>query len=167
MIDKLSEDRIKLLHPAIAGKTLSLLNQFEQEHGTEEVCIRVVQGLRTIEEQNALYAKGRTAPGPVVTKAKGGCSYHNYGLSIDCCWLWRQEDGSYKYDDVKSWSIGPKFKKLVSWMKDNGYEWGGDWKTISDFPHFQKTMGYSWRQLYKKYITGDTFSSNGITYVNL
>jgi peptidoglycan L-alanyl-D-glutamate endopeptidase CwlK len=149
MIDKLSEDRIKLLHPAIAGKTLSLLNQFEQEHGTEEVCIRVVQGLRTIEEQNALYAQGRTTPGPVVTKAKGGCSYHNYGLSIDCCWLWKQPDGTYKYDDVKSWSIGPKFKKLVSWMKDNGYEWGGDW-------HFQ-TILISRKQWA---IPGDNFIKN-------
>jgi peptidoglycan L-alanyl-D-glutamate endopeptidase CwlK len=30
-----------------------------------------------------LYAIGRTKPGKKVTKAKGGTSYHNYGLAFD------------------------------------------------------------------------------------
>lgn len=40
-------------------------------------------GRRTMEEQAALYAIGRTSPGKVVTKAKAGQSYHNYGLAFD------------------------------------------------------------------------------------
>lgn len=40
-------------------------------------------GLRTFEEQTALYAQGRTKPGRIVTKAKPGESYHNYGLAFD------------------------------------------------------------------------------------
>ena len=40
-------------------------------------------GRRTMEEQAALYAKGRTAGGKIVTKAKPGQSYHNYGLAFD------------------------------------------------------------------------------------
>jgi len=40
-------------------------------------------GFRSFEEQSALYAKGRTAPGSIVTKAKAGESYHNYGLAFD------------------------------------------------------------------------------------
>ena len=43
----------------------------------------VVHTFRTIEEQDAIYAKGRTAPGDVVTNVKGGASYHNYGLAFD------------------------------------------------------------------------------------
>lgn len=39
--------------------------------------------LRTLAEQAALYAQGRTAPGPVVTDARPGTSAHNYGLAID------------------------------------------------------------------------------------
>ncbi len=33
---------------------------------------------RSFEEQNKLYAQGRTVPGQVVTKARGGQSPHNY-----------------------------------------------------------------------------------------
>ena len=40
-------------------------------------------GRRTMEEQTALYAIGRSAPGKVVTKARAGESYHNYGLAFD------------------------------------------------------------------------------------
>lgn len=40
-------------------------------------------GTRTVEEQNRLFAQGRTAPGPKVTDAKGGLSTHNYGIATD------------------------------------------------------------------------------------
>ena len=40
-------------------------------------------GFRSFEEQSALYAKGRTSGGRIVTKAKAGESYHNYGLAFD------------------------------------------------------------------------------------
>jgi len=40
-------------------------------------------GRRTMEEQAALFAKGRTSGGRIVTKAKSGQSYHNYGLAFD------------------------------------------------------------------------------------
>lgn len=39
--------------------------------------------LRTGAEQDALYAKGRTAPGAIVTYAKAGQSAHGYGLALD------------------------------------------------------------------------------------
>lgn len=40
-------------------------------------------GFRSFEEQLALFAQGRTKPGRIVTKAKPGESYHNYGLAFD------------------------------------------------------------------------------------
>jgi hypothetical protein len=40
-------------------------------------------GRRTMEEQAALYAKGRTAGGKIVTKARPGESFHNHGLAFD------------------------------------------------------------------------------------
>jgi peptidoglycan L-alanyl-D-glutamate endopeptidase CwlK len=40
-------------------------------------------GRRTMEEQTALYAIGRTSLGKIVTKARAGESYHNYGLAFD------------------------------------------------------------------------------------
>lgn len=39
--------------------------------------------LRSGAEQDALYAKGRTAPGAIVTRAQAGQSAHQYGLALD------------------------------------------------------------------------------------
>ncbi|WP_305953442.1 M15 family metallopeptidase [Paenibacillus sp. P32E] len=49
----------------------------------EESNIVITQGLRTIAEQDALYAQGRTKPGQIVTNARGRTSYHNFGLAVD------------------------------------------------------------------------------------
>jgi peptidoglycan L-alanyl-D-glutamate endopeptidase CwlK len=43
----------------------------------------IYTGRRTMEEQTALYAIGRSAPGKIVTKARAGESFHNYGLAFD------------------------------------------------------------------------------------
>lgn len=40
-------------------------------------------GWRSIESQDAIYAIGRTSPGTIKTKVKGGWSYHNWGLALD------------------------------------------------------------------------------------
>jgi len=43
----------------------------------------VLSGLRSYQQQAALYAQGRTKPGKIVTNARPGSSWHNYGLAID------------------------------------------------------------------------------------
>ncbi|SVE43245.1 uncharacterized protein METZ01_LOCUS496099, partial [marine metagenome] len=43
----------------------------------------VVHTLRTYAEQDDLYEQGRTEPGKIVTNARGGKSWHNFGLAID------------------------------------------------------------------------------------
>lgn len=177
MYDKISEDRIKRLHPKIREEVLALLNQAETLID-KSLRIRVVQGLRTIEEQNALFnqpkdGKDNDGDGKVdekderVTNAKGGSSYHNYGLAIDICWLVEQPDDSYKYDSTKSWNFGPNYRKIIKLFKDAGYVWGGDWVSIKDTPHFEKRFGLTWKQLYKKYQNKDTFKEGEINYVNL
>ena len=40
-------------------------------------------GMRTFEQQDALYAQGRTKPGKICTKAPGGFSAHQYGAAVD------------------------------------------------------------------------------------
>jgi len=162
--DKISEDRIKLLHPKIREEVKKIIEEAETVVDNN-LAIRIVQGLRTIEEQDALYAQGRTTPGSVVTKAKGGSSYHNYGLALDICWLFLQPDGTYKYDDKKSWATGANFLKVIRIFKSHGYTWGGDFKSITDEPHFEKTFGYNWRDLKSKY-DGKDFIPN-TKYVNI
>ena len=43
----------------------------------------VTETFRSAERQDELYAQGRTAPGAIVTKARGGESPHQYGLAAD------------------------------------------------------------------------------------
>ena len=82
-------------------------------------------------EQTELYAKGRTTPGQIVTNAKAGESYHNYGLALDVVEI---DDGIAVWDT--DWS------GISEIGKRNGFEWGGDW-TTPDKPHFQMTSGLS------------------------
>lgn len=44
---------------------------------------RVTSGLRSCAQQNAVYAKGRTAPGPVATNVRNCRSWHVHGRAFD------------------------------------------------------------------------------------
>src|SRR5262245_49894508 len=79
----LTEERLSLVHPGLGSRGRTLMALCAQAG----IAILVTQGLRTWKEQDALYAKGRTAP-PIgkkyiVTNAKGGSSWHNFGLAFD------------------------------------------------------------------------------------
>lgn len=164
MRDKVSIERAQLLHPAVREEVISLITEIEKGF-PPNIAVRIVQGLRTIEEQNALYAQGRTKPGNVVTNAKGGSSYHNYGLAIDFAIL-LDKDCNGTYDEL-SWDIKKDNDKdgVADWLEvvkvfeAAGWEWGGRWSSIKDYPHVQKTFGYSWQLLLakhnlKEFITG-------------
>ena len=91
------------------------------------IAIKLLSGLRTYDEQNDLYAQGRTKPGKVVTNARGGYSNHNFGIAFDIGVF----EGSRYLDE------SPKYKAVGVLGMDLGLEWGGNWKTIQDEPHFQ------------------------------
>jgi hypothetical protein len=76
---------------------------------------------RSIAEQDALYAKGRTEPGEVVTQAKGGQSPHNHGLAVDVCLckpdygLTSKETWNYAEPDwARLWDLVDKSARLHS-----------------------------------------------------
>lgn len=109
--------------------------------------IVITQGLRTIAEQDALYAQGRTKPGSRVTNARGGYSYHNFGVAVDFVLL--MPDGkSVSWDTVRDGNSD----KQVDWIqvvriaKELGFAWGGDWVSFKDMPHFDMTFGLSTAQ---------------------
>jgi peptidoglycan LD-endopeptidase CwlK len=120
-----SEKRLAKLHPTLG----LLVRQIVADLATRGINIEVVQGLRTFEEQDALYAKGRTAPGQIVTQAKGGESNHNYGLAVDVCPF---VDGKPHWNaPIEVWvDIGRTAERF-------GLEWGGSWKKFVDKPHLQ------------------------------
>lgn len=93
--------------------------------------IRVTSTYRSSEEQAMLYAQGRTMPGNIVTNAKAGESFHNYGVAFDVVF---REQG-YEASDAM-------WKNLGSVGKALGLEWGGDWKN-PDRPHFSQKLGYT------------------------
>ena len=109
-----------------------------------EVCkaagidLLVTSTYRDNESQDALYAQGRTQPGKIVTKAKGGQSFHNYRCAVDVVPL---VNGKPVWDDTMLWSqIGGLGKQV-------GLEWAGDWQTFKEYPHFQYTGGKTIKQL--------------------
>ncbi|UQZ32839.1 hypothetical protein C2I18_04250 [Paenibacillus sp. PK3_47] len=132
------------LHPAVQAGATKLI----ERSYARGVPIVITQGMRSIAEQNALYAQGRTKKGPIVTNAKGGSSYHNYGLAFDFALL--LPDGT-----SLSWDMsrdGDKdgaadWQEVVQEARKLGFEWGGDWTSFKDYPHFQMTFGLTTEQL--------------------
>lgn len=147
MKDEKTLERIKLLHPKLRAEALVIYDEIIAALTGKAIC-RFAYTLRTFAEQDALYAQGRTKPGAKVTNAKGGQSYHNYGLAIDIVLLVdKDKNGSF---ESASWDTKSDFdgdaksdwQEVVAIFKRHGYEWGGDWK-FTDMPHFQKTLGKS------------------------
>ncbi|SHG27338.1 M15 family metallopeptidase [Flavobacterium johnsoniae] len=147
-MDKVTKERIDQLHPKVRGEVTLIIEECDKAL-TGRAKVRITQGLRTFAEQDMLYAAGRTKPGNVVTNAKGGQSIHNYGFAVDICLI---IDGKTASWDVKADWDGDKkadFMECVEIFKKHGWNWGGDWKTFKDLPHFDKT-GYSdWKVLSK------------------
>ena len=148
MKDQITIDRIKLLHPLLIDEVNEIYDEISKALGTGVIC-RFAHTLRTNKEQDLLFAKK-----PKVTNARGGQSYHNYGLAIDIVLL-LDKDKNNTYETA-SWNTKLDFDKdgesdwmeVVKIFKMYGWEWGGDWKFI-DAPHFQKTFGLSIKQLQK------------------
>lgn len=133
------------LHKTVVKKRDQLISQ-AADRGIQVV---IVEGFRSIEEQDALYNKGRTEEGAVVTHAKGGQSYHNYGLAIDFALL--NKTGTTIWDMEYDGNGNGKsdWMEVVEIAKSLGFEWGGDWANFKDYPHLQMDFGLSIADLQK------------------
>ena len=126
-MDQISEDRLGEVHPVLAAKIRSMADTL----AGEGITIRVTQGLRTWDEQAALYAQGRTIPGKVVTNAEPGSSYHNFGLAVDVVPMTALGP---------DWNVDhPAWKRIVEVGQSVGLVSGSLWRTFPDYPHFQLT----------------------------
>ncbi|MGM9424964.1 M15 family metallopeptidase [Hydrogenophaga sp. MI9] len=122
-VDPRSETNIATLQPQVQGLARALV----QKAADNGIGIKVLSGTRSYAEQDALYAKGRTAPGPKVTNARGGYSNHNFGIAFD---IGVFSGGKFLADS-------PKYKAVGVLGMELGLEWGGNWTSIVDQPHFQ------------------------------
>lgn len=119
-------ERLKGVHPTLVAKIVKLLNQFP---------MFVVMGVRTVAEQQALYAQGRTAPGHIVTMKDGVVHRSNhqphadgFGHAVDLAFL-PSSVSADPFSDAWPWeSYGLAVEAA-------GLIWGGRWAHPHDSPH--------------------------------
>lgn len=117
------------VHPALSFKISNVLSAMKSL-GFEMV---ITSGVRTLTEQQKLYAQGRTTPGNIVTNADGVKNKSNhqlksdgYGHAVDCVFL---KDGK------PSWDLQHPWKLYGACVESQGLIWGGNWKKLTDLPH--------------------------------
>lgn len=139
-------DRTKL-HPWLDYKLGLLLKQC----AAKGIYLIITEGFRSREQQDALYAQGRTTKGKIVTYARGSSysSQHQWGIAFDIA----INDPKLLYDYAT-------IKKVAKIAKSSkvGLAWGGDWTTIQDTPHFYlDKWGSTTTRLKLKYGNFDKF----------
>lgn len=148
----ISLPKIQTLHPLLRDEVTAGVNACDDAG----IHIRIAQALRTWEQQADIYDQGRTRPGKIVSNAKPGFSYHNYGLAFDFCLL-RQDiltgHAMFSWDMITDDDHDGKkdWDEVVEIFEGLGWEWGGRWESIRDYPHFQKTFGLSISDCIEKY----------------
>lgn len=138
---------ITMCHPELQDKASRLISECKKQG----LIVKLGECFRTVAEQNALYAQGRTKPGNIVTNARGSSysSMHQWGVAFDVI----RNDGKGAYDDSDGW-----FSKVAKIGKALGLEWGGDWTSPVDKPHFQlKQWGSTTSKLKKQFGNVDNF----------
>lgn len=146
---------IKQLHPELQKKIV----QLQELCAANGIAIGISECVRTVAEQDALYAKGRTAAGSIVTNCKGSTysSMHQWGVAFDF-YLKVDVDGDGQWtDDIYNDASG-LFEKVGKLGQSIGLEWGGAWKSPVDKPHFQlPDWGSTASKLRQQYGTPDKF----------
>lgn len=145
---------LSLLFPPFRMQVEMLLGKLREA----KLPFHVFMALRTFEEQDALYAQGRTVPGKIVTNAPGGMSFHNYGLAVDLVL-----DGMPEKPGIQwSWDIRADLNadgrndwlQLAEIAESCGLESGYRWKKFPDAPHVQNRFGLSLVEAKELYRAG-------------
>lgn len=95
----------------------------------------ISSGRRTASEQNALYQRGRTTPGNIITHNDGyiKISDHQDGDAVD---FFAYIDGRANYEPGNLALIATCFAESASRRQDlMVFEWGGNFTTIADGAH--------------------------------
>lgn len=142
--DERTEKNLATLHPKAAALARVFLEKAAAFLKDTGVVVKIISGTRTYAEQNALYAKGRTLPGPKVTNARGGYSNHNFGVAFDIG----------LFQGAKYLDESPIYSKLGPIGEAAGLEWGGRWKSMQDEPHYQAPTGLTLAQMRERVASG-------------
>ncbi len=131
-------DRLKGVHPRLGEQVQTLLIAME----VLGFPMMITDGVRTVEQQQALFALGRTKPGKIVTYADGVKNKSNHqpkadglGRAVDCCFLVDLDhDGQ---TDDPTWDLKRPWNLYGEMAIALGLEWGGRWLSIKDLPHIE------------------------------
>ena len=135
MTGRRNEERIAELLPEVGA----LAREHLRLSGEAGVKLLVVFAYRSFEAQAALFAKGRTAPGSVVTNARAGRSWHNFRRAYDVAVV--GDDGSPDWNDLAA------YRKAGAVGKALGLIWGGDFVSVKgDWGHFEYHPGITLAQ---------------------
>lgn len=116
------------LHPTVQAKAHAFISACA-DHGIDVI---LTSTYRDAESQEALYAQGRTAPGEIVTRARGGQSFHQYRVAFDFVPL---VNGKAAWNDDALWQKCGELGESV------GLEWAGRWVHMKERAHLQFTGG--------------------------
>jgi hypothetical protein len=125
--------KLKELYPAFANKLIAAWNQMYRDHGLRA---RITDSFRSVASQDLLYAIGRSTDGKIVTNTKGGMSLHNYGLACDIAW--RGTD-PYLGGNPNGCALWKAYGEALASVE---VVWGGDFKSLVDKPHAERSYGF-------------------------
>lgn len=124
-VDRRSEQMIR----GLSLRTQREARAFMRRLSDHPLTVRIISGTRSYDEQNQLFRQGRFGnPGPIVTKARGGRSSHNFGIAWDIGLF--SASGGYSVRDAD-------YVAAARQGMSPALEWGGDWETFRDVPHYQ------------------------------
>jgi peptidoglycan LD-endopeptidase CwlK len=130
--DSRNQKVIATLLPVVQQKA----NQWLVDCERDGIWLLLTEGYRSWAEQAWDYASGRFRPGPKITNAMPGYSFHQYRVALD--FVPADGKGGIHYEDAA------RFAQAAAIAKSLGFEWGGDWLGKDrDVPHLQYTLGLS------------------------
>ena len=144
--DARSENNIRTLAVRSQGPAREFLERVHRAG----IGARIISGTRTYAMQNALYRQGRFGnSGPIVTNARGGQSNHNFGIAWDIG-IFTAAGGYIQ--------VGAAYDEAAQAGMSDELEWGGDWTTFVDKPHYQLKLPFSIAQIRTRFETGENFT---------
>ena len=153
MTDSRSIAKLQQLHPKLRAIAVAAYNLAVNETPVG-VHPYIIETYRSFAESDALYKQGRSLPGPIVSNAPAGHSWHNYGLALDFGLMINGKE-SYIHDD--------NWMKVISIFESHGFYSGlyfaGSFK---DPDHLENHLGQTIKGLLTlhnegKFIPGTTY----------
>lgn len=142
--DARTERNLKTLLPLVEQMARLFLTSAAKPLADVGLRAVVTSGTRTYAKKDVIFAQGRTRAGKIVTNARGGYSNHNFGVAFDIT-LFKGATPVWE---------SPWYRKIAPLAKSVGFEWGGDWSSMKDEPHYQWKTGLTLAQMRERVAKG-------------